>query len=83
MLGAEDLEVENLDRNEKLLIKKHGKLSRGLENNIDKIRQMLLVYEIDDVLLSRVSDVMYEATKMEDLKSVEASVKHLADTFWE
>lgn len=82
-MSAEDLEIENVDRAERLLSNQHGSLPSGLINNISKIRQSLVLYEVDERLLTRISDVMYEITKLNDLKEVEVSVKHLSDTFWD
>lgn len=82
MKSAEDLEIENLDRYERVLADKHGQLSSSLAGNINRIREDLLTYEIDEKLLARVSDVMYEASEMDDIKSIEYTVKYLVDTFW-
>lgn len=81
-MSMEDLEAENVDRIERLLIEKHGKLSAGLTNNIHRIRQELLQFEIDEILLQRVADVMYEASLVNDIKNVEESIKYLSDTFY-
>lgn len=78
----EDLEIENVDRAERLLIAKYGELSKGLTNGIDKIRQILVESEIGSRLLDRIADVMYKVSLMEDINEVEAAVKYLNDTFW-
>lgn len=81
-MSMEDLEVENLNRYEKLLTEKHGELPKGLENNINKMRKDLMIYEIGGRVLTRVSDVLYDALEEEDIKVVEQNIKYLADTFW-
>lgn len=83
MMSLEDIELENLDRIERLLIEKHGKLSNQLTRSIESIRSNLKLYEFDEALLNRINDVMYKATQEEDAKAVELSVKHLADTLWD
>lgn len=82
-MNMEDIEIENVDRAERLLTNQYGELPDGLLKNIDKVRQNLVSYDIDEKLLARISDVMYEATLSNDLKVVEVAVKYLADTFWD
>lgn len=81
-MSPEEIELDNLKRYERMLIEKHGELSRGLEGNINRIKSDLSTYEIDDILLTRVSDVLYEVVQLDDIREVETEVKHLVDTFW-
>lgn len=81
-MSGEDLEIENVDRAERLLINKYVSIPNNLIASIDKIRQNLVSHEVDQKLLDRINDVMYKATLMNDLKDVEDSIKYLADTFW-
>lgn len=82
-MSLEDIELENLNRIERLLIEKHGKLSKRLTRSIGIMREFLEIYEIDESTLDRVNDEMYKASKMDDVKEVEDAVKNLADTFWD
>lgn len=81
-MSMEDLEIENIDRAERLLIGKYGELSKTLTGWIDKMRQTLAEHEIDERLLGRIADVMYEVSLMESVEDVEVAVKYLNDTFW-
>lgn len=82
-MSIEDMEIENLDRIERLLAQNHGELSTSLTNNIDKIRQNLVSYEVGHILTERIADEMYQVTKLDDMKDIENNVKYLADTFWQ
>lgn len=82
-MSGEDLEIENVDRAERLLMNKYGDLSMTLVNSFNKIRESLVEYEVDQRLLDRISDVMYSATLVESVKDAELSIKYLADTFWQ
>jgi len=79
----EKIELENLNRIERLLTVEYGELPKGLINNVDRIRQDLLLYEIDDRLLARIADTMHQATLADNIKEAEALVKYLVDTFWQ
>lgn len=82
-MSLEDIELENVDRIERLLIQKHGELSNQLMKNIETIKSNLKSFEIDKKLLDRINDVMYNASLTENIEEVEASVRHLAVTFWD
>lgn len=82
-MSGEDLELENVDRAERLLMNKHGELSTTLVNSFKKIRVNLVEQVVDQKLLDRINDVMYSATLMGDVKDTEDSIKYLADTFWQ
>lgn len=81
-MSAEDIEIENVDRAERLLVEKHGELSNGLVSHLNRFRNELTQYEIDETLLDRISVAMYEIVDMSDVKDVEVAVKHLNDTFY-
>lgn len=81
-MSIEDLEIENVDRAERLLIAKYGELSKTLVGWIDKMRQILAEHEIDERLLNRIADVMYKVSLMDSIEDVEVAVKYLNDTFW-
>lgn len=81
-MSMEDIEIENIDRAERLLEEKHGELPKSLTSQLNKIREDLSNYEIGQVLLDRISDVMYNIPTLSDIKKVEQQVKHLSDTFW-
>lgn len=80
-MSIEDIEIENIDRAERLIVEKHGELPKSLENHLNGFRETLMSYEIDEVLLSRISDVMYEVSSLESMKEIEEKVKYLNDTF--
>ena len=82
-MSLEDIELENVDRIERLLIEKFGKLTSQLTRSIELIRNNLKVYEFDEPLLNRINDVMYKASLSENIKTVEVDIKHLADTLWD
>lgn len=81
-LSGEDLGIENVDRAERLLVEKYGELSKSLSSWLSKMRQILVEHEIDDRLLGRIADVMYEVPLMDNIDDVEVAVKYLNDTFW-
>lgn len=81
-MSMEDLEIENIDRAERLLISKYGELSKTLTGWIDKMRLILAEHEIDERLLKRIADVMYDVSLMDNMADVEIAVKYLNDTFW-
>lgn len=80
---GEDIELENVERIERLLIQKHGELSASLSNNIKTIKTNLHLYLIDDVLLNRINEEMYAASLLEDIKEVDAIIRDLTQTFWD
>lgn len=82
-MSLEDIELENVDRIHRLLIRKHDELSNQLVKNIETIKGNLKSFEIDKRLLDRVNEVMYNASLEDDIKVVEANVKYLVDTFWD
>ena len=82
-MGGEDVELDNVERIERLLIGKYGTLSTSLTNNINTIKTNLRLYLIDKELLDRINEEMYTATLKEDIKEVEEIIKHLTQTFWE
>lgn len=81
-MSLEEIELDNLNRLERQLRRKHGELSRTLENGLGNIRENLELYEIDKRLLDRVNYVLNECLELEDLGEVETSIRHLVDTFW-
>lgn len=81
-MSGEDLELENVDRAERLLVNKYEDLSATLANSFKKIRVNLVEQVVDQKLLDRINDVMYAATLMDDVKDAEVAIKYLADTFW-
>lgn len=81
-MSMEDLEIENIDRAERVLNSKYGELSKTLTGWIDKMRQILTEHEIDERLLNRIADTMYDVSLMDNIEDVEAAVKYLNDTFW-
>lgn len=82
-MNIEDIELENVERIERQLIEKHGTLSASLTNSIKTIKTNLKLYSIDEELLNRVNEEMYEAGQEEDIKDVETKIKHLSSTFWD
>lgn len=81
-MNLEEVELDNLNRVERQLIRKHGELNRTLENGIDNLRENLELYEIDERLLDRVNYTMNECLEMDDLDGIERSVRELVNTFW-
>jgi hypothetical protein len=81
-MSPEDIEVENVDRAERLLVERFEKLPNGVVSNIDKIRQNLITYEIGGIILDRIATVMYEVSLMDELSEIEESIKYLSDTLW-
>lgn len=77
------MELDNLERYERVLAEKYGKLSNSLETSISKMKKELELYEIGEELLSRIGHEMYDIIKLDNVKEVEQQVKHLADTFWD
>ena len=82
-MGGEDLELENVERIERLLIEKHGELSPSLANSIQSIKTNLKLYLVDDALLNRINEDMYQASLLDDIKEAEEIIKNLSSTFWE
>lgn len=80
---GEDLELENVERIERLLVDKHGTLSVSLTNNINTIKTNLRLYLIDDGLLNRINEEMYKASQLDDIKEVESIIRQLTQTFWD
>ena len=77
------MELENVERIERLLVEKHGNLSASLMNSLNSIKTNLKLYLIDDILLNRINEDMYRASLVDDIKEVENIIKHLNSTFWE
>lgn len=82
-MNIEDIELENVERIERQLIEKYGALGASLTNSIKTIKTNLKLYSIDEELLNRVNEEMYEAGQQEDIKDVETKIKHLSSTFWD
>lgn len=82
-MNIEDIELENVERIERQLIERFGALPKALSNNIETIKTNLKLYSIDADLVNRVNEETYNASKMDDLKEVEAAIKELVQTFWE
>ncbi|MGG0667832.1 hypothetical protein ABE073_04800 [Lederbergia citrisecunda] len=82
-MSLEDIELENVERIERLLISKHGNLSAQLVRSINNIKNNLRLYEVDKASLDIVNDVMYRASITDDVKEAEANIKQLSDTFWD
>lgn len=81
-MALEDIEIDNIERIERLLENKHGKLSSGLSRSIETLRIELKEYEFDEKLLDRINNVMYAASMSDDIKEIEDSIKHLVSTLW-
>lgn len=82
-MNLEDIELENVERIERLLLNKHGNLSAQLVRSINSIKSNLRIYEVDKQTLDIVNDVMYKASITDDAKEAETNIKQLADTFWD
>lgn len=82
-MSLEDIELDNVNRIERVLIEKFGKLSNQLNRSIELITTNLKIYEMDKAMLNRINEAMYEASNETDIKAIEINVKHLADTLWD
>lgn len=82
-MSGEELEIENVDRAERVLTQKYETLSNSLVKNFEKIRHELETYEIGEKILARVGEVMYKISNMDDIKEIEEEVKYLSDTFYQ
>lgn len=82
-MGLEDIELENVERIERLLVNQHGSLTTQLTRSINNIKNNLRLYEVGKETLDEINGIMYAASLEEDLKVVEMNIKQLSDTFWD
>lgn len=83
MIYGEDIELDNVERIERMLTQKFGSLSASLTNNIGNIKHNLKTYLIDDILLERINEAMYKTSNLDDIKQVENEIRTLTQTFWD
>ena len=83
MIYGEDIELDNVERIERMLTQKFGSLSTSLSNNIGNIKHNLKTYLIDDTLLEKINEAMYKASNLDDIKQVEHEIRTLSQTFWD
>lgn len=80
---GEDIELENVERIERQLLQNFGELSASVIASINTIKDNLQKYLIMEDHLNRINEEMYLAGQKEDIKEVEAIIKHLSQTFWD
>ena len=76
------MELENVERIEKLL-RERFKFTKLLERSFNNIKHNLRTYEVDERLLERVNNTLYDAHLLDDAKQIEEIVKELSSSFWE
>lgn len=82
-MSLEDIELENVERIERIMTQKHGELSAQLVRSINNIKNNLKLYEVGNSTLDMINNIMHEASEMDNIKQSESVIKKLSDTFWD
>lgn len=79
----EDILIKRINKFVSFMENKHGKLSVGLTNSVDKVRENLRVFEVVYPTIDKTTDLIYWAERHSEIKEVEIAFKDLADNFWD
>ena len=79
----EEMLLRRINKFVSFMTEKHGMLSLGLMNSVDKLKLIFKTYEIMYPTFDRTTEIIYWAERHSEIKEVEVKIKHLADHFWD
>lgn len=83
MENYEDILIKRINKFVAFMQNKHGKLSQGLLNSVEKIKENLQVFEVVYPTIDKTTELIYWAERHSEIKEIEVAFKDLADNFWD